>query len=87
MSMSYDEGWVRRGRRFISETFGVRGSKNITAWVLAGVAAYYLFYLPEQQRVLEIQVGLMGTCKQQLLLMLQLCTCWSCCTSTTSCTG
>jgi hypothetical protein len=72
MSMSYDEGWVRRSRRFLSETFGVRGSKNITAWVLAGVAAYYLFYLPEQQRVLEIQVRLLLAhgcccCCQQVL--------------------
>jgi hypothetical protein len=40
----------------VSETFGLRGSKNITSWVLAGAAAYYLFYLPEKQRVLEIQV-------------------------------
>lgn len=56
MSMSYDEGIGTRARRFLTETFGFRGSKNVTAWLLAGVAAYYLFYLPEQQRVVEIQV-------------------------------
>jgi hypothetical protein len=56
MSMSYDEGFATRARRFVSETFGLCGSKNITSWVLAGAAAYYLFYLPEKQRALEIQV-------------------------------
>lgn len=54
--MSYDEGWGTKARRFLSDTFGFRGSRNITSWLLAGAAAYYLFYLPEQQRVIEIQV-------------------------------
>jgi hypothetical protein len=62
MSMSYDDGFGRRARRFLSETFGFRGSKNVTAWLLAGAAAYYLFYLPEKQRVLEIQVGCCCCC-------------------------
>lgn len=53
---SYDESLGTRARRFLSETFGVRGSRNLVSWLLAGGAAYYLFYLPEKQRVLEIQV-------------------------------
>jgi hypothetical protein len=57
---SYDEGFGTRARRFLSEMFGVRGSKNMVSWLLAGGAAYYLFYLPEKQRVLEIQVGCGG---------------------------
>lgn len=54
---SYDESLGTRARRFLSEMFGVRGSKNLVSWVLAGGAAYYLFYLPEKQRLQEIQVG------------------------------
>lgn len=115
--MSYEgEGMGTRARRFLLDTFGFRGSRNVTAWLVragaccwwcrvcvpyaagrvrmwglhtscfsrgpvdtqparhtrsllldslpacacllqvAGVAAYYLFYLPEQQRVVEIQV-------------------------------
>jgi len=71
MSMSYDDGIGTRARRFLSETFGIRGSKNVTAWLLAGAAAYYLFYLPERQRVLEIQVSI-GRWQLQLRVFLAL---------------
>lgn len=57
--MIYGEGVATRARRFLSETFGVRGSKNLTSWLLAGAAAYYLFYLPERQRAQELLVGLL----------------------------
>jgi hypothetical protein len=55
--MSYSgEGVVARARRFATEAFGFRGSRNLTAWAVAGVAAYFMFYLPERQRAIEIQV-------------------------------
>lgn len=38
----------------------MRGSRNLVSWLLAGGAAYYLFYLPEKQRMLEIQVRVWG---------------------------
>lgn len=55
--MSHTESVSTRIRRFFAESFGVRGSKNLTSWMLAGGLAYFLIYLPEQKRQQEIQVG------------------------------
>ncbi|KAA6422195.1 MAG: peroxisomal N(1)-acetyl-spermine/spermidine oxidase [Trebouxia sp. A1-2] len=38
-------GW----RRLVSENLGIRGSKNLAAWAVAGTAAYILWIKPEQK--------------------------------------
>lgn len=59
--MSYYEDSVgTKVRRFVRETFGFRGSKNLVSWVVAGGVAYYYFYLPEQKRRQEIQVRILA---------------------------
>ncbi|KAL3153981.1 hypothetical protein ABBQ32_013537 [Trebouxia sp. C0010 RCD-2024] len=35
-------------RRVISENLGIRGSRNLAAWAVAGTAAYLLWVKPEQ---------------------------------------
>ncbi|KAF8069487.1 COL14A1 [Scenedesmus sp. PABB004] len=51
--MAHDSAGTRV-QRFLGDTFGVRGSRNVTSWLVAGAAAYYLIYLPEQQKAQEI---------------------------------
>ncbi|KAF6265304.1 hypothetical protein COO60DRAFT_1479802 [Scenedesmus sp. NREL 46B-D3] len=55
--MSYADSVGTRIRRFVADSFGVRGSKNLTSWMLAGGLAYYFIYLPEQRRAQEIQAA------------------------------
>eukprot|EP00879_Flechtneria_rotunda_P005372 GHRR01005661.1.p1 GENE.GHRR01005661.1~~GHRR01005661.1.p1 ORF type:complete len:113 (+),score=41.05 GHRR01005661.1:107-445(+) len=40
--------------RWFSDSFGLRGSKNIASWGAAGALAYYFIYLPEQKRAQEV---------------------------------
>jgi hypothetical protein len=61
-----------RIRRFVSESFGVRGSKNLTSWMLAGGLAYYFIYLPEQRRAQEIQVRNLSSRQLQSWMLLLL---------------
>jgi hypothetical protein len=37
-------------RRVAGEALGMRGSRNLLSWAVAGGAAYFLFWLPEQAR-------------------------------------
>lgn len=38
------ENWVKH---WLSESFGVRGSRQLASWAIAGGLAYYLWYLPQ----------------------------------------
>lgn len=37
-------------RRIAGDALGMRGSRNLLSWAVAGGAAYFLFWLPEQAR-------------------------------------
>ncbi|GBF94403.1 hypothetical protein Rsub_07217 [Raphidocelis subcapitata] len=42
-------------KQLLNVTFGVRGTRNAASWIAAGGLAYYLIYVPEQQRRQEIE--------------------------------
>ena len=39
--------------RFINNAIGLSGPAGLASWAVAGVGAYYLFYLPEQRKAQE----------------------------------
>jgi len=45
-------------RRALGENFGVRGTRNIAAWAVAGTLAYYLWVKPGQKAELLRQEDL-----------------------------
>ncbi|KAK9797762.1 hypothetical protein WJX73_008241 [Symbiochloris irregularis] len=44
-------------RRGLSENFGFRGSKNLTAWGVAGILTYYIWIKPERKAAEEQQAA------------------------------
>ncbi|PNH06624.1 hypothetical protein TSOC_007001 [Tetrabaena socialis] len=42
--------------RLLDTTFGVRGRFNLISWALAGGAAYFFIYAPEQRKAAERKV-------------------------------
>lgn len=43
-------------KRFLSDTLGFRGGKNLASWGVAGALAYFYIYLPEQKKAQDIKV-------------------------------
>jgi hypothetical protein len=67
MPAAYQETLGGNIRRFVGDTFGFRGSKNLTSWLVAGGLAYYFIYLPEYRRSREAQVSGEGLAQQHSL--------------------
>jgi hypothetical protein len=42
--------FAEHARRLAGDALGVRGSRNLMSWLVAGSAAYVLFWIPEQRR-------------------------------------
>eukprot|EP00877_Chromochloris_zofingiensis_P000380 jgi/Chrzof1/10342/Cz04g38160.t1 len=44
-------------KRFLSDTLGFRGGKNLASWGVAGALAYFYIYLPEQKKAQDIKAA------------------------------
>jgi len=42
--------FAENARRIAREYLGLRGTRNLLSWAVAGTAAYALFWIPEQKR-------------------------------------
>lgn len=49
--------FAEHARRIAGDALGVRGTRNLLSWAVAGSAAYVLFWLPEQKRREERRVA------------------------------